>query len=1074
VALGDAGDPPSAPGPSARPSLERYLAEIFALAEKDAACEGSFYPALKSLLQDLAGRPGERRIEALVLPRRVEGAAPDFQILGTGNRVIGYVEAKRLGTNLREVAESRQLRRYRQAFPNLLLTNFDDFALFRGGERAGEVAIARPWVYPRLGLPPHLENAERLVALLDRFFSFTWRPRWTSKRLAQALAHRTRHLAEMILEQLDAPGQEARDLAGFYQAFSEHLIADLDPRGFADLYAQTVTFGLFTARIRTPEPFSLTSAAAAVPEGLGILRDVFRYVSLTEPPEPIRWILLDLVEVLAGADPERLLAGPSARGRSDDPILHFYETFLAEYDQAKRKRRGVFYTPRELVTYIVRSADDLLRESFGRELGLGDEGITVLDPAAGTLTFVAEACRLAYPRLVETFGDGGAPEVARKRFGQRFFAFELMMAPYAVGHLHVSHLLAGMQCELTDRFPLFLTNALDGRELKQSPLPGMASLSRESKAASDVKQFLPRDGVLVVMGNPPYQGHSANREVEPLIGVDEGYQRADGSWDDGYFMHEGKPLGEANPKWLRDDYVRFLRLAQWKVDRVGEGIVALVTNHGFLDNPTFRGLRESLLRSFDQLFFLDLHGNSKKRERTPDGGRDENVFHIRQGVAVLLLVKKPGVDRGIFRHDLFGRREEKLEWLAAHQRTTTPWKRITPSPPLRLFSASDPALTAGFRRFVPLPEIFDSFSVGVVTGCDAFSIAFDPRTLLARLGRLRAARGDLAEVKDSCSRLGTAELEALRERARRDENWSAKTVPILYRPFDRRFIFYADYLVTRPRRELMRHMIVGPNLGLVVPKQATDGPGALVTDCLIGHKAVSRYNINYLFPLWRHPEAPLFEAALRTGAAGGVPNLAPALLHRLARAYGRGWEGEGTGAAEVFAYLYAVLWSRTYLERYGQELQVGFPRIPFPRDAELFASLSGHGRRLIDLHLLRAAELHPPVCRLVGSGNRRLGSKPPYPTRYRPERAAIEINDQGQAFEGVSPQVWEMRLGGYPVLRQWLRSRAGRLLDGDAIPEFCSIVTALHHSLSVQGEIDAQYPAVEGELLGGLTAEDQG
>lgn len=1052
-------------------AVARFDVEVARLAASASASEASFYPALTGLIEAI-GRSLRTPVRPVLLPRLGGGLCPDVQVVTGTDRVVGYVEAKLPGTDLKAVSGSRQLRRYKEAFPNLLLTDFRDFVLYRDGDR---VATRRS------------RDGDGLRPLLDGFLAHDPAPARSAGELAKAMAHRTRHLKDMIearlaeeLEEGEASaGGRGRELAGFYRAFSEHLIADLEPSEFADLYAQTLAFGLFAARTRISEDdgarFDLGSAARAVPETVGILRDAFRYISIADPPQAVRWILQDLVDLLGAADVDTIFRRWFHDGRGGDPIVHFYETFLERYDSDERERRGVYYTPLPLVSYVIRSVHRLLVEALEWPLGLADPRVSLLDPAAGTLPFVTEAWKVAREAHGDVYGPGAAGSLRSHLLG-RFAAFELMMAPYAVGHLKIGYLLRewGLPLGPGERFPLYLTNTLEDAAPRQSDLPGMASLSRESMDAVRLQRG---DGVNVVVGNPPYRGHSANRDgwIDELIR--SGYERPDGESpgdrDDGYYRVEGEPLEERNTKWLRDDYVKFLRFAQWKIDRAGHGVVGLVLNHGYLDNPTFRGLRESLLGTFDRLYFLNLHGNPDKRAPA-EGARDENVFRIKQGVSVALLVKRSGPSRGgakrVFRADLRGTRREKLDWLAEHDVETTGWTEIEPRAPHFLFQTMDRGVEARYRGFVPLPAIFPVRSVGVITGRDHFALGRSWGELQARFARFAAAppSDPVGDLWPGLRRTRTWDPQEALRAVRDDDDWKSRIVPILYRPFDSRWIFYSDAVIERPRRAVMEHMLRVANLGLVVPRQGRDAPGALVTDTITGHKAVSAYDINSLFPLWRVEAeeriGPPSRQAVLFGGAGDLPeppvrpNVAPRIAEALATAYGGPVE-----PVDLLAYVYAVLQSPAYRSEYAVLLEIDFPRVPFPRSGDAFRALATLGRRLVDLHLLRAPELEHPSVRLDG---------PPGPVAlcaepfdHRPEEGCVVVTAAGHGFTGISPEVWETDVGGHRVLRRWLRDRALTLLSREEIEHFCRAASALALARELAPDLDRAYRAVEEGVL---------
>jgi hypothetical protein len=999
-----------------------YLERISWLERQGEAREESFYPELVYLLKGYAEHRGLRDLGILTLPRKTEDCLLDLQVR-RGEAIVGYVEAKRSGKNLDRVAETDQLKRYRAAFPNLLLTNFRELRLYRGKELAARADVTHGHLGP-------------LLDLLDLFCGFAPPPTSSAAELATRMALRTRLLAARLRGLLTGDAEGTSELSGFYQAFSQHLVAGLKREEFADLYAQTLAYGLLAARWRARGPFDRRIAAESIPATSGILRDAFRYISLADPPREVAWIVDELVDLLAHSSVHAMLERSVRRGR--DPVLDFYETFLHAYDADLRRRRGVYYTPPELVSYVVRSVHRLLQTRLGWREGLADPRVSLLDPAAGTLTFVVEAIRCAAREAGSIAGGAVVPALVGEHLLGDFHAFELMMAPYAVGHLKMSLVLEELGCPLREgeRAAFYLTNALEMEDLAQSSLPGAAALTRESHLAGEIKK---EARITVVLGNPPWSGHSANRGKAGGDPAREEYTAADGRRDAGYYQVDGEALGERNPKWLQDDYVRFLRFAQRKIDQAGEGIVAFVTGHGYLDSPTFRGMRRSLLATFDEIRLLDLHGNGKKKERAPDGSEDANVFaEVRQGAAVAILVKKPGLPKRVLRADLWGSRADKLAWLEEHDVETTPWTELAPEGPAFLFAPRDAALEREYRRGLPLPEIFPVHATGIVTGRNAFAVDTDPAELERRVGRLRSEmvaddtlRGEGWGESDK----GRCTLEEARRRVRADPNWRSRFRRILFQPFDWRTIFYDRRVVERPREEVMRHLLPPGSLGLVVPRQHKEEPGALVTDALVAHKAVSAFDINTAFPLYLDAEGPLY-------GSGRVANLAPATLSRLA-----GPLGEEPSPESVLQYVYAALYSPPYRRRYAALLRTDFPRIPLPPDRGVFLELAGLGAVLISLHLLASDRLDRPRSLFEGAGSG-------VPDRRRELRdGRLIVNAEGQVFTGIPPEVWEYRIGGYQVLDRWLAGRAGRALRHWEIRDFQKIVEALRWTIEYQRRV---------------------
>ncbi|MFQ5825619.1 MAG: N-6 DNA methylase, partial [bacterium] len=653
--------------------LKSYLKKICELSNRGDAREESFYSILAGLLKDYSESVGRKNIHVTTLPKKTEAGNPDFRIWDGKQHIVGYIEAKAPTVdNLDWIEDSAQLKRYRHTFPNLILTNFFEFRLYRNGTLSEKVLIARPFVVRKLKTIPPVEKEKDFLKLLEEFFSFSLPRVYNAKTLAIELAKRTRFLKDEVIAQelKEEEGVGQGHILGFYEAFRKYLISGLSKEDFADLYSQTITYGLFAARTRSENSFNRKLAYDNIPQTIGILRDVFKFISFEDLPQQMEWIIDDISEVLAVTDVKNILHQYFHEGKGKDPIVHFYETFLTEYDPKTREKRGVYYTPEPVVSYIVRSLHHILKEHFDRPDGFADESVTVLDPAAGTLTFLAEAAKLATEEFVSNYGEGAATTFIKEHILKNFHAFELMMAPYAVGHLKMSFLLEelGYELQRDDRFKLYLTNTLEMEELAQTELPGMVSLSEESHLAGKVKKEQP---ILVILGNPPYSGHSATASEKEVM-INEGQRYVSeykiqankeyyklvpqtktakrqlkvkqktwiGELIEQFKIIDGEWLKEKNPKWLQDDYVKLIRFAQWKIDQAGEGVLGFITNHSYLDNPTFRGMRQSLMKSFNEIYILDLHGNTLKKEKCPDGSKDENVFDIKQGVAIALFIKK--------------------------------------------------------------------------------------------------------------------------------------------------------------------------------------------------------------------------------------------------------------------------------------------------------------------------------------------------------------------------------------------------------------------------------------------------
>ena len=1026
--------------------FQSYLDAIAELTARGDAREESYYSALEQLLTDFAAAQG-RSVQVTVLPKPTEAGNPDFRIWDGSHQVIGYIEAKTPGAKLDLIETSQQLQRYLHTFPNVILTDFYEFRLYRDGVLLKSAVLARAYVAQTLKLKPPAEQVDALKELLESFFDFSHPPRLTPEALSVDLARRTRFLRDEVIRPELA--QKQKDIYGFYEAFEKYLIAGLSEEQFADLYAQTIAYGLFAARTRAKNTFHRRMAHDLIPSTIGILRDIFQFISLGKPSKQMEVIVDDIAAVLNVADVQAILEQYYRQGKGDDPILHFYETFLAEYDPETRERRGVYYTPVPVVSYIVRAVHELLQSRFDLADGLADPQVTLLDPAAGTLTFPAEAIRVAFETYTQKYGKGGGANFLRQHILPHFYAFELLMAPYAIGHIKIGFLLEALGAPLAngERFQFYLTNTLEMEDLEQITIPGLSSLSEESHQAARVKKIEP---ILVILGNPPYSGISANtnRWTEWLL-------KSEHNGLQSYYTVDEQALGEKNPKWLQDDYVKFLRFAQWKIHRAGRGIVAMITNHSYLDNPTFRGMRQSLLKTFDEIYLLDLHGNSLKRETAPDGGPDENVFDIRQGVAIGIFVKHgKAKHRRVYHADLYGRREEKYAWLKSRTLKTARYRTIRPQSPFYFFIPRDTENARAYLSWPQIAEIFPIHSVGVVTARDGFAIAFEKRELHNRIlqfQNIERLPDDVLKQAYGLKDKPGWSLAKARQTVQRETEAQRRIHPILYRPFDVRYVFYHEAVIERPRAEVMHHMLAGENLALITHKREeldVAWAHALVTNLITEHGVTSSKTTNYHFPVYLYQDGTKQELRPQR-----KPNLADWLLPKLRAAYGFPPSPE-----QVLAYIYAVLYSPTYRQKYTQELRVDFPRVPLTADADVFRQMAELGRRLIALHLLDSSELDPPVAKYQGAGTNDGIER----LRYDEAQQRVYINSD-KYFEGVGPEMWNYQIGGYQVLAKYLKDRKGRRMDDPV--RYIHIATAIARTIDLQTHINAIYPLAESNVL---------
>ncbi len=1077
--------------------LRAYFGKIEQAHRAGNATEHTYRPDLKALLELLS--PG---ITAVNEPKRVACGAPDYALTRTypsGPRTIGWIEAKDIGVSLDEVERSDQLKnRYIPNLPNLVLTDYLEFRWYVDGKPRMRARLAALGAGHRLvfDVDGARQVADLLTAMLGQRAPDITSADELARRMA-SLAHMIREVALATLRSDAVEAKTAREaLADLYEAFKTTLIPDLSHEAFADMFAQTLAYGLFAARYNHTgsQPFTRHDAAREIPHSNPFLRRLFATIEGPDLEDaPYIGFVDDLAQLLATSDMATILRDFGKRTRTEDPIVHFYEPFLQAYDPKLRELRGVYYTPDPVVSYITRSVEAILKRDFAVSDGLADRQVMLLDPACGTGTFLARVISLIRERFIASNNAGAWPGYVRERLLPRVFGFELLMAPYAMAHLRLGMQLAGLdlpdgerdrwgvRAQENERLGVYLTNTLEEAAFHSHLLMGKY-ISDEANAAARVKRDAP---VMVVLGNPPYSGTSANNGLwiaALLRGEDltntQGetlLQRGKGATTDDYFKVDGEPLGERNPKWLNDDYVKFIRFAQWRIKRTGHGVLAFITNHGYLDNPTFRGMRQSLMHTFDDIYVLNLHGNSKKKERTPDGGKDENVFDIQQGVAIGLFIRRPGAVTGdrqarVYHADLWGERAGKYRWLEETDVTTTAWAELAPQSPMHLFAPRDINLAVEYEAGWKLTDVAPVNSMGIVTARDSLTIQPTSESVWHIVSDFVRRDPEDARVHYN---LGADARDWQVVLAQADLKRSGPTHeavnPIAYRPFDTRHTYYTG--VSRgfqcmPRPEVMNHMLAGQNLGLSTTRQVNGAYGHVICTRFLTDNCVTSAESReraYLFPLYLYPDpnkpALLDDQPPSTAPGGRRPNLAPAFIRDFSARLGLAWVADGKGdrqttfgPEDVFSYIYAIFHSPTYRERYADFLKSDFPRVPLTSDPDLFRALCGLGDQLVGDHLLERAL--PALVSYPVQGNNRVESlryAEPDPANGR--RGRVYINTD-QFFDGVAPEVWEFHVGGYQVAEKWLKDRKGRTLTFSDIEHYSKTIAALSDTIRLMDDVD--------------------
>ncbi len=967
---------------------------------------------------------------------------------------IAFVEAKDIDDTdlVGKNKHKEQFDRYRLSLDNIVFTDYLDFRFYEKGEFVDSIRIAEVNGNKVLAVK---DNFEKFKYLIEHFGNATPQKITRSSQLAEIMAGKARLLANVIEKVLLQDNDVNGNLKSQMDAFKDILIHDISPKEFADVYAQTITYGMFAARLHdpTPETFSRTEAAILIPKTNPFLRQLFQYIAGYDLDERISWIVDDLAETFRAADMQKIMSGFGKRTEHNDPMIHFYEDFLSAYDPRLRKSRGVWYTPQAVVNFIVRAVDDILHKEFDLPTGLADASkiaversveqsrdkrfsdgkkkqkielhrVQILDPATGTGTFLAEVVSLIYNKFQ---GQAGMWQgYVEEHLLPRLNGFELLMASYAMAHLKIDWLLTETGYKPIDnkRLRVFLTNALEECHKDTGTLFAQF-LAREANGANEIKRDTP---VMVVLGNPPYSGISQNNGewISKLID--------DYKYIDSVYFNERK-------HWLNDDYVKFIRLGQSFVDKNNEGVLAYINNHSFLDNPTFRGMRWNLLKSFDKIYILDLHGNSKKKEICPDGSKDENVFDIQQGVSINIFVKTGKKAKSelaeVFHYDVWGRRQAKYDFLTTSTLYSIDFKKVSPTAPFYFFVPKDETGRGEYEKGFCINDLMPINTTGVVTMGDSFALAESAEILYNRLQDFIETPYD-ANTLNVKYNLGKNYADFILKSNLKNISEDS-ILPITYRPFDTKYIYFDNRIIWRPRSKVMQHLLYDDNIGLVTSRQCvSDWRYILCTKNICEFNltgTAGRFGSGYVFPLYVYDSDTLRH-----------PNLKLEIVNKIAANIGLEFETEKSGDRDKFApidildYIYAILHSPAYREKYKEFLKTDFPRVPYPTSADEFRRLVGIGSELRRIHLMEHSGLDNFLTQYPVAGNNVV-------EKIRWEALAEEIgrvwiNDE-QYFDNMPLTAWEFYIGGYQPAQKWLKDRSGQVLGYDDIRHYQRIIKAL-------------------------------
>lgn len=1037
--------------------ISDFISSVKAIYATGNATEHSYRSCFETLFAALGDD-----VTALNEPKRVKCGAPDF-IVQEGDLVIGHVEAKDLHIGLRGMkdANKNQQERYKAALSNLIYTNALDWDFYRDGELVASVTIA-DFV---MGIQEKPEQFDTLENLLKDFIAQRPQTITSPKELAERMAGKANLIKDVLGNTLREDEDLQTELAAQYHAFKENLIHDITPEDFADIYAETIAYGMFAARLHdtTLDTFSRQEALELLPKSNPFLRSLFTYVAGYDLDDRIAWIIDDLARVFRACDVAKLMEGFGKLTGQNDPFLHFYETFLAAYNPAKRKARGVWYTPEPVVNFIVRAVDEVLQTEFGLPDGLADTSkvtidwdtgqtdkkgaavtikkdvhrVQILDPATGTGTFLAEVIKQIAPKI-QGVAPGMWSQYIEDDLIPRLHGFELLMASYAMCHMKLDMILTALGYKPTKappRLSVYLTNSLEEGEPANQQLPFSQWLSREAKGANTIKRDMP---IMCVIGNPPYNIMSGNLGDAQIALVDP-YRSVDGV----RIKEKGMLQFEKN---INNDYIKFLALAENLIRTNGFGVFGYVTSHGYLKSSSFRGLRSHLLETFHKLYILDLHGNSEVREVPPNGEVDQNVFDIKQGVAIIIGVRKnePLEGKGeVYFSELWGKRGEKYLNLSECQITAIDWVNCAAQPSHYIFHPSGTAFARYVDSFPSVSEWMSNYSSGVITARDGFSIDEDAGTLLARGHKF--ASSEAKSDEDFCAELGLSQkkgwdISKARRRLRNVEDLGELIHPISYRPFDDQKIIFDESVVWTTARSTMDNMLRGDNLALVTARSEKSGTCShfYVSDKLVETKCGERTTQSAVFPLYLYPEEQDLDQTRRV-------NFDPKLYKKLQKLAKHPTHGN-PDEVQVFDYIYGVLHCPAYRETYAEFLKIDFPRIPWPATPDDFWDVSAKGTELRKLHLMDPATIGQTPYPFTGEGDN-IVEKPEF------NDGNVWIN-KTQYFADAPRVSWGFYIGGYQPAQKWLKDRKGRELSFDDVKHYQRILKILSETDRIMQTIE--------------------
>lgn len=998
--------------------FDTYTKSITAKFSHKETSEMGYRTDFEILLKGIFDKINVKRIDHDAKANR--GNKPDFIILKHDIPIL-YIEVKDIGTDLNKIEKSEQMARY-FGYANLILSDYVEFRFYRNGIPYEEPLKIAKYDLKKRKIEPLPDNYVKAANTIIDFTKSHKEPIRSGKHLSQIMGGKAQRIRDNIKHFLSVKSDENRSIISVYEIIKKQLVHDLSLDAFADMYAQTLVYGLFVARYHdeSPENFTRQEARDLVPASNPLLRHFFDHIVGADFDKRLEYIVNELCEVFQHADVQYLMREYYKKDLWDettelpDPVIHFYEDFLKEYDPQLRKKLGAYYTPLPVVRFIVRAVDKILERDFGLPSGLADTSKTekgihrvqILDPAVGTGTFVSTAIRTIYQRLLDNGQKGRWTTYVHHDLLPRIHGFELMMAPYTIAHLKLSMAFKETGFKYFNRrLGIYLTNSLEESEVKENLFGGFGfaeSIAEESKEASKIKNETP---IMVVIGNPPYSVSSSNK----------------GKWIHDLIQDYKFGLNERNIQPLSDDYIKFIRFAEYFIEKNKSGIVAMITNNSFIDGIIHRQMRKHLLETFDDIYILDLHGNSKKKEKARDGSKDENVFDIMQGVSINIFLKKEKGNNklaNVYHTELYGIRNEKFENLNNSGYNNIEWDKLNCVEPNYFFVPKNFGAKDKYSKGFKISELFKKWASGVATAKDDLIIRFSIKEIQEFVSDFnKYNENEIAhKYKAKITKVSKVKNDL--------NNIVDKHTTIMYRPFDTRYTIYSpnsEGVFQRPRPEIMKHLLKD-NIAILTCKQQTSFSfqhifiSKSITDrCCV---SLQTGEVGYVFPLY-----------LYSNDGSRIPNLNPNILEKIDKITGQ------VTPEEILDYIYAVLHSPEYREKYKEFLKIDFPRIPYPKDKKYFQQLVKNGTELRLLHLLESPKMNKFITTYPVEGTDVIEK-----VNYNQNKVYI---NQTQYFGNVSEIAWNFYIGGYQPAQKWLKDRKSRTLTNEDIEHYQKIIVSL-------------------------------